>query len=182
MSASTRRRPLQSITARLSRDEKVQFACLANARGVSESALALAAIRTVIARVAVSPTAAVKPRDPSTDRITIRLRPGDKTDLQWRASQRGMKTSAYLAALARSHLRLQPPLARNELQALKQSVALLARMGTTFVEASRKPSGTYAHEDLRRLLEQLARAIAALEQRTEGLARTAQISWESHCD
>src|SRR2546422_10961299 len=101
MTCRSGRSTLPSITARPSPDEKRRFATLAAARGLSESALALTAIRAVLATDSgsqhqVSPTAA---RVVATDRITIRLRPGDRETITRRAAQRGMKASTYLAAL-----------------------------------------------------------------------------------
>lgn len=122
--------PLPSVTVRLSADEKKWFSTLARSRGVSESALALSVIRS-IEDSGCFDTYATEPRAPATDRITIRLRPGDGQAIDRRASERGMKSSAYLAALVRAHLVVNPPLASNELAALKQSVAVLARLGTS---------------------------------------------------
>jgi hypothetical protein len=181
MSASTRRPPLSSITTRLPVDEKAVFAGAASSKGISESALALMAIRAVIGPVAVKSARvpAVTAADPATDRITIRLRPGDRSALRWRAAQRGIKVSTYLASLARAHLSAHPPLTANELAAFKQSVAVLARLGTVFVEASRRPGGS---EDVRRHLHQISAAVTALEHRTHALARVSLVSWETRSE
>jgi hypothetical protein len=182
MTCRSARLPLPSITARLSAAEKARFARLADAAGMSDSTLALMAIRTVLNPDGKSDPSSVPGADhePASDRITIRLRPGDATVLARRAAQRGMRASTYLAAMARAHVAVNPPLATSELAALKQSVALLAGLGRTFVETSRKPAleGTDG-DDLRKQLGQLRTAVAALEQRTHDLVRTALISWES---
>jgi hypothetical protein len=91
-----------------------------------------------------------------------------------------MRPSAYLAALVRAHLAANPPLAYNELAALKQSVAVLARLGTFLAQTARNPalSGP-ALEDVRQLISRIRAAAAGLEQRTHDLVRTALISWES---
>jgi hypothetical protein len=112
----------------------------------------------------------------ATDRITIRLRPGDGESIARSAAQRGMKPSAYLAALVRAHVAVNPPLTANELAALKQSVAVLAGVGRTLAQAIRLPSSIdVAREELQRTRA----AVADLEQRTHDLARAALISWES---
>jgi hypothetical protein len=90
-----------------------------------------------------------------------------------------MKISTYLAALARAHLSARPPLTANELAAFKQSVAFLARLGTAFVEASRKPGDPV---DVRRRLDEIAAAVAALEQRTHALALASLVSWETRSE
>ena len=75
----------------------------------------------------------------ATDRITIRLRPGDGEWITHRAAQRGMKRSAYLSALVRAHIAQNPPLAANELSALKLSVVVLAGLGRLLAPRPRRP-------------------------------------------
>jgi hypothetical protein len=166
-----------SITARPSRDEKERFATLARARGLSESALALSAIRAVIATDSGSlDPYATSERTPATDRVTIRLRPGDGEAIARRAAQRGMKTSSYLAALVRAHVVVDPPLAARELVALKQTVVIVAALGRLLARARITPGVT--PEDLQRTRA----ALTDLEQRTHDLARAALISWETRSD
>ena len=173
-----------SITARPSPDEKQRFVVLARSRGLSESVLALAAIRAVIETDSgcLDPYA-TGPRPPATDRITIRLRPGDGQAIVRRAAQRGMRPSAYLAALVRAHVAVNPPLAVDELAALKHGIAVLAGLGTLLARSARNPalSGP-ALDDSQRNLSRTRTAIAALEQRTHDLARAALIAWESRSD
>ena len=169
-------RPPPSITARPSPNEKVRFATLAARAGVSESALALIAIRDVLNPDAtpIGETEPTPALGPATDRITIRLRPGDGASIARRAAQRGMKPSAYIAALVRAHVTHSPPWPASELAALKQSVVLLAGLGRLLAQAAKTPPGI-ARDDLQRTRN----AVAALEQRTHDLARAALISWES---
>jgi hypothetical protein len=179
MSCRSSRSPLPSITIRLSPEEKEWFATLARSRGVSESALALSTIRTIGDSGCLDPYATGS-RTPATDRITIRLRPGDGEAIARRASQRGMKPSGYLAALVRAHLAMSPPLATQELAALKQSIVVLAGLGTLLAQTARNSalSGP-GLEDVRQNISRQRAAVAALEQRTHELVRTALISWES---
>ena len=151
---------------------------LATTSGLSESALAMIAIRK-----ALDPDAAplresvpAPAQGPATDRITIRLRPGDGESIARRAAQRGMKPSAYLAALVRAHVAVNPPLSANELAALKQSVAVMAGVGRLLAQAIRLPSSSRIE---REELQRTRAAVAALEQRTHDLARAALIGWES---
>jgi hypothetical protein len=169
-------RPLPSITARPSAKEKERFAALAARAGISESALALIAIRDVLNPDAKSIGEREPPPalGPATDRITIRLRPGDGASIARRAAQRGMKPAAYIAALVRAHVVRNPPWPENELATLKQSVVVLAGLGRLLAQASKSASGI-ARDDLQRTRA----ALAALEQRTHDLARAALISWES---
>jgi hypothetical protein len=181
MTCRSARSSLPSITARPSAAEKARFATLATASGLSESALAMIAIRKVLDTDAAPLRESVPApaRGPATDRITIRLRPGDGESIARRAAQRGMKPSAYLAALVRAHVAVNPPLTANELAALKQSVAVLAGVGRVLAQAIRLPSSPdLAREELQRTRA----AVAILEQRTHDLARAALISWESRSD
>jgi hypothetical protein len=82
---SSQRHP--SITARPTAEEKQLFIELAASRGLSESALAIVAIRALldsnhpIRQPGTSPA-----REPATDRIIIRLRPGDRRAINVRAA------------------------------------------------------------------------------------------------
>src|SRR5580698_7710983 len=123
---------LPSITARPSPEEKAQFVNAAAARGVSESALALSAIRSYLGTVrAVSRGMddAVQHRTRARDRITIRLRPGDGQWIARRAQARGMTRCAYLAALVRAHVSSNPPIPEDEIQILKRVVSSLGELG-----------------------------------------------------
>jgi hypothetical protein len=130
---------LPSITARPRSEEKVRFAHLAAARGLSESALALIAIRDLLQSSA--PTSKLPPasvKEAAIDRITIRLRPGDRQAIRHRAGMRGMRDSAYLAALVRAHVAASPPLAADELAALKLAVTVLAGFGRLLARTARE--------------------------------------------
>src|SRR6185437_16046728 len=74
---------LPTITVRLSPEEKRRFAELAASRGLSECALAVVALRALLIPGASSvlDIPSPSPREAATDRITIRLRPGDSTAL-----------------------------------------------------------------------------------------------------
>ncbi len=173
---------LPTLTVRLTQEEKQQFVELAINHGLSEAALALVAIRAVLAPGAVEalliPTAS--PRKPATDRITIRLRPGDGAALEARAAQRGVKASTYLAALVRSHLGASPILTADELHTVKQAVVVLAGVGRVLSRMARSgDQGSPLPPELRQSLAQTRCVVATLEQRTSDLARAALRSWES---
>lgn len=145
-----------------------------------ESTLALIGIRSLLDSNG-PPAKWVEEPAPATDRITIRLRPGDHETIARRAAQRGMKASTYLAALVRAHVAANPPLAATELAALKQSIIVLAGFGRLLAHAARNPSlGGEQREELRQQLRRTQAAVAAVEERTHDLARAALISWETH--
>jgi hypothetical protein len=174
-----------SITARPTLAEKERFAQLAASSGISESALALIAIRALLESNGpqVDATTNGPRREPATDRITVRLRPGDGRAISQRASQRGMRASTYLAALVRAHVAANPPLTVGEIETLKQGVVLLAKLGQSLSHISRSAAqgGTLSPE-LQTRLTQTHAVVAALERRTRDVARSALITWESRFD
>ncbi len=181
---SCRATPRLSITARASPAEKTRFATLAHAAGISESRLALMALRAFVdaegrtqGRADYDPAAE---RVRATDRITIRLRPGDGAVIARRAAERGMKTATYLAAMTRAHIAPDPPLSTNELAALKHSIAALSELSTILAQIARNPalSGP-GLEEVCRTLNRTRAAVAALEQRTHEFAKASLMAWES---
>lgn len=179
----TAKASLPSITARPSAAEKARFRVLAMRAGISESALALVAIRSLLDPDGNSAqTASIATgRLAATDRITIRLRPGDGATVAQRAAARGMKVSAYLAALVRAHVWASPPLPTAELAAIKDGVAVLAGLGHVFAQMAHGPALTGPdHEALRKEIGHVRIALARLEQQTHDLAKAALIAWESH--
>ncbi len=173
---------LPTLTVRLTPEEKRQFVDLAADHGLSEAGLALVAIRAVLAPGGATalniPTAL--PREPATDRITIRLRPGDGAALDARAAQRGVKASTYLAALVRAHLGASPILTADELHTVKQAVIVMAGVGRVLSRMARSGSqGSPLPPEVRQALVQTRCVLATVEQRTSNLARAALRSWES---
>jgi hypothetical protein len=176
---------LPSITARPSAAEKARFRELAMRAGMSESALALVAIRTLLDPDGKPPqtTTTALERLAATDRVTIRLRPGDGATITQRAAGRGMKASAYLAALVRAHVLANPPLPTAELAALRKSVAILAGLGHVFAHVARAPVLTGVdYEAMRKDFAQVRIVLARLEQQTHDLAKAALIAWESRSE
>jgi hypothetical protein len=167
-----------SITARPSVDEKRRFAELASSRGVSESTLALIAIRSLLDSNGSFPacTATEDRNPPSTDRITIRLRPCDRLAINERASRRGLKDSTYLAALVRAHVSKNPPLLADELATLKKAVAVLAALRSPLARACREAS---ASPDIQRGLNRTLIVVTAVERLVHDLVRASIRSWES---
>ena len=103
------------------------------------------------------------------DRLTVRLRPGDAQRLRVRAGARGTKPSTYLALLVRAHLRANSPLPQPELIEVKRALAEVAavsralRLGVPASAAMHGSDATSLDEVLRRI-EQARGAIASLVQ------------------
>ncbi len=184
MSCRATRTTLLSITARASAAEKARFTTLAHTAGISESRLALIAIRAFVGEDGRTQGAAAHnpsaERIRATDRITIRLRPGDGAVIARRAAERDMKASTYLAAMVRAHIATDPPLPASELTTLKHSIVALSGAGTVLAQSARNPtlSGP-GFEDVRQTLNRMRVAVAALEQRTHDFTKAALIAWES---
>ena len=172
--------PRPSITARASLEEKAQFVALAAAAGLSESAFALQTIRAVLHSESKTCELPSTGRAAATDRITIRLRPGDGAALVGRAARRGMKPSTYVAALVRSHIVANPPMTVKEVAQLKEGIGILGAFGQKLTQTahSHALSGP-AQEALRRDLETIRRLVGALETCTHNLVRASLVSWES---
>ena len=185
MNAPARKRRFISITARPSPAEKQRFVELARLRGVTEGQLALQAVRTcldlaryiTVASSVVAPPQAV--RTPSTDRITIRLRPGDRKNIEWRAHERGELPSAYIAALVRAHVAAAPPLARDEMQALKASAAALGSALHLLRRAGSILPASEGGSDLRQALADTQGAVRTLEHDTRAFIQKALATWEA---
>jgi hypothetical protein len=185
MTPRLRTRRFISITARPTPDEKKRFGELAKARGLSESQLAILAIlaiRTYLELARYGPPLLAKVvTEPATDRITIRLRPGDRQAIGWRASNRGTAASNYIAGLVRAHVAGSPPLMKQELQALKGSVAVLAVSVRVAHQLARNALATgQLPTELRQELSSMGAAIKGLEQATRDFTRAALITWETN--
>ena len=167
---------LPTITVRLTPEEKQLFAELAASRGLSECALAVATLRSLLTpgTPLLADIPSTSPREAATDRITIRLRPGDGATLEARAARRRMKT-----ALVRSHIAADTVLTADELDSVKKAVAVLAGVGRLLSQIARYGGqGASLSPETRQTLAQTRSAVAVVEQRTSDLARAALRSWE----
>jgi hypothetical protein len=70
-------------------------------------------------------------------RLYVRLRPEDRLLLRERATARGMAPATYASVLVRAHLRGLAPLPKEELTALKRSVAELGAIGRNLNQIAR---------------------------------------------
>jgi Mobilization protein NikA len=167
----------------ISRDSKERFARMAQAQGLSESAL----LRRLV-EVSLVATGAVEtptPLEPVTasGRISVRLRDDDLLLLRERARARQLPTSTYVSYLVRSHLRAQVPLPTAELEGLRRAVAEIGAIGRNINQIARAvnqqqwPSGPNPG-DLRAIL----RALTAMRDDTKALINANLASWASGHD
>ncbi len=177
--------PVPTITARPTSEEKRRFADIARRLRISESALALIAIRTLLDSNLPDrpPSASTVEPEPAIDRITIRLRPGDRSVIRRRAAERRMKDSAYIAALVRGHVSIDPPLTTSEIAALKMAVSVLAGFGRLLARATRDAAQAgVLSKDLQQDLSRTRALVADVERCAHEFARAALITWKSRID
>ena len=153
------------------------FVELAAKRQVSESALALVAIRALLDSVVPDLPPRTSSSNPAIDRITIRLRPGDRLAIRQRAAERRMKDSAYIAALVRGHLAANPPLATHELAAIKAAGSVLAAFGRILARTARDAAqGGLLPPDLQQDLCRSRALVSDVERRTHEFAQAALVT------
>jgi predicted DNA binding CopG/RHH family protein len=169
------------IRCRVSEEVKRLLQSVAAQRQITESALVRQLIETTVQMATVPEVAdGVAPTSVVRDaRLYIRLAPEDRILLSGRATARGMPSATYVSVLVRSHLRALAPLPKEELLALKRSVAELGAIGRNLNQIARatnqggKPAAP-GREDLKAML----RVAEGLRDHVKALLRANQISWK----
>lgn len=170
------------IAARFSDEKKAAFGRLAQSRGMSETALLTLLVDTVLGD---NPAAGPVPDDEeerATDRMTLRLRPGDRELIDARAAARNMKPSSYCVALIRAHVRSSAPLPTDELNTLKVSLGELSAVGRNLNQISRAVNagaGAGAFGPLLKDLQGVVRHVDQVRRDTAELIRVNLLSWEA---
>jgi hypothetical protein len=150
---------------------------------MSESALALVAIRSLLDSDGPGLASDASRSGPALDRITIRLRPGDRLAIRRRAAERRMKDSAYIAALVRGHVAANPSLATQELAAFKAAVSVLAASGRLLARTAREASQAgVLPPDLQRDLCRSRTLVTDVERGMHEFVQAALVTWESRVD
>jgi len=117
-------------------------------------------------------------------RVCIRLRPDDRLLLRERAHARGVASATYVSVLARAHLRNLVPLPKDELVALKRSVAELGAIGRNLNQIARAANrGERVVGPGRDELRAMLRVCEALRDNVKVLIRANVKTWEvGHAD
>ena len=129
----------QFIAARVSSDTKSRLRALASRQQLSESAL-LKRLLEMTLQSAGDLHAGTPDRVPDKARdarLYVRLQPDDRLLLAERAAARRLPSATYASSLIRAHLRCLAPLPKEELLALKRSVAELAVIGRLLNQIAR---------------------------------------------
>jgi predicted DNA binding CopG/RHH family protein len=169
------------IRCRVSNEVKGLLQTVAARRQITESALVRQLIEATVQMATVPKVANdLAPTNIVRDaRLYIRVAPEDRRLLSDRAKARGMPSATYVSVLLRSHLRNLAPVPKEELLALKRSVAELGAIGRNLNQIARaanqggRPTGP-GREDLKSML----RVAEGLRDHVKALLRANQISWE----
>jgi hypothetical protein len=169
------------VAARVTPEMKTLLHALAEREQITESALVRQLLEVMLRRSAIEgfPKLDALEKVSRDARLTVRLEPDDRILLCHRAVARGMRSATYVAVLVRSHLRNLAPLPKEELSALKRSVAELGAIGRNLNQIARTANqgGRLTgpgREDLRAML----RIAEALRDHVKALIRANQSSWD----
>jgi len=168
------------VAARVTPEMKALLRALAAREQITESALVRQLLEVVFRPSAVEgfPKLEALGKVSRDARLSVRLAPEDRILLCDRAAARGMPSATYVSLLVRAHLRNLAPLPREELLALKRSVAELGAIGRNLNQIANaanqgsRPIGP-GHEDLKAVL----RVAEALRDHVKALLRANQLSW-----
>jgi hypothetical protein len=170
------------IGTRATCETKARFAALAGSQGLSEAAFLALVIDKVLAQNGSidslsreNGTAVAR----SVDRITLRLRPGDRALADARASGRRMKTASYLSMLIRTHVRGGPAMPPAELDVLK---AVAGHLGAIHRQLRLVGAGSAAavpRSVPEALLKEVGRLVEDVRESVAGVVRANLISWEA---
>ena len=168
------------VAARVTPEMKMLLRTLAEREQITESALVRQLLQVMLRRSAMEgfPKLDGLEKASRDARLSIRLAPADRTLLSARATARGMASATYVSVLVRSHLRSLAPLPREELSALKRSVAELGAIGRNLNQIARtanqggRPTGP-GREDLKAML----RVAEGLRDHFKALLRANERCW-----
>src|SRR6516165_724007 len=120
----------------------------------------------------------VEPSSARDSRLYVRLRHEDRLLLRERAAARGMAAATYVSVLVRSHLRNLAPLPKEELSALKRSVAELGAIGRNMNQIAKAANqGGKTNGPEREHLWAVIRLAEGLRNHVKGLLKANQTSW-----
>ena len=111
--------------------------------------------------------------------MLVRLRIEDRLLLDARAEARGMPPATYASVLLRSHLRKLTPLPKDELLALKRSIALLASIGRNINQIAKVANqGGRIPDSGGAEFRAMLKICVALRDNTKALLKANETSWE----
>ena len=112
--------------------------------------------------------------------MLVRLRIEDRLLLDARAEARGMRPSTYASVLLRSHMRQLTPLPKDELLALKRSIAVLASIGRNINQIAKAANqGGRIADSTGAEFRAMLKICVALRDNTKALLKANETSWET---
>src|SRR6202162_2738615 len=110
--------------------------------------------------------------------MLVRLTVEDRLLLDARAEARGMRPATYASVLLRSHLRQLTPLPKDELLALKRSIALLASIGRNIDQIAKVANqGGRMPDSVAAQFRAMLKICVALRDSTKALLKANETSW-----
>jgi hypothetical protein len=110
--------------------------------------------------------------------MLVRLSKEDRLLLDARAEARGMRPATYASVLLRSHMRQLTPLPKDELLALKRSIAVLASIGRNIKQIAKAANqGGRIAESAGAEYRAMLKICVALRDNTKALLKANEISW-----
>ncbi|SOD24085.1 hypothetical protein SAMN05518800_1214 [Variovorax sp. YR752] len=181
-------RPSRVIGTRVPPETRARFAALAARHHLSASTLLAKMVDEVLKTNGESwldsdgqlPEGESENRPGLADRITLRLRRGDRALATQRARSRGMKTGSYLALLIHNHVRDAAVLPPNELDQIKVTAARLAALQRQ-LRTFGMPNTQFepVAPDLGEAIASVRREVEAAREATAAIVRRNLISWET---
>lgn len=178
------------VSMRMPPEAKAQLAALAARHQLSESGLLAQLVQEVLRSNASGAAADAHARAgiaheagadlPSEERITLRLRHGDRVLAAARARARGMKTATYLTLLVHNHVRASDVLPPPELDAIKAVGAQLAALGRQLRMFGLPNTSTEVDWfELRDLIACVRHEVESARQASATVVRRNLMSWET---
>lgn len=166
------------LATRSTPERNARFAALAASQGKSVSALLDQLIDTVLEEP--PSTSVMEVCENRSERVSLRLRPGDSALLKARAATRGMKPASYVVMLLHAHLRREGPVPTVELNVLKRCVNELSAIGRNLNQLTRASnSGEYCDLAMLNNLQSVQREVAELRAGVVAYVRQNLMSWEA---
>jgi uncharacterized protein (DUF1778 family) len=173
----------QFLKARISPETKRLVQAAAGEQLVTESMWLKRLVIEALRAAPTSPKGALTKRgnDPLAARearLYVRLRHEDRLLLRERANARGLRPATYVSVLVRTHLRDLAPLPKEELVALKRSVAELSSIGRNLNQIARLANqGGRATGSQREELHAFLKVCEALRDNVKALIKANLMSW-----
>jgi hypothetical protein len=167
------------IQCRVTPAMKTLVRALAEREQITESALVKQLLEVVLRTAALQGFPNLDTLDkPNRDaRLYVRLDPDDRAMLTSRASARGMRAATYVSVLVRAHLRNVTPIPKEELAALKGSIAELRAIGNNLNQMARAMNQGNAAAPGRQELQAMLKVAEGLRDHVKALLVTNEKSW-----